>query len=145
VRTDLERLLAYEDDTAGSVMTTTLVSVTKHATVSMAIALLAGRPGDRSELDGVLVVDDGVLVGDVSLFDLLLADRLTPVADLVARGRTATVHETAALADVVEIFIDSRGTSVVVVDDQQRPVGRILADDVIDALLEDRRLARRAS
>ena len=78
-------------------------------------------------------------------FDLLLADRLSPVADLVAHGRTATVHETDALVDVVEIFIDSRGTSVVVIDGSARPVGRILADDVIDALLEDRRLARRAS
>jgi CBS domain-containing protein len=146
VRTELERLLAYDDDTAGSVMTTTLLLVTKYATVSMAIALLAGRVVDRSELDGVLVVDDaGMLVGDVSLFDLLLADRVSLVADLAARGRTATVHETDALEDVVEIFIDSRGTSVVVVDDMRRPVGRILADDVIDALLEDRRLARRAS
>ena len=38
-------------------------------------------------------------------------------------------------------FVDLR----VVVDDGGKPVGRILADDVIDALLEDHRLGRRSS
>jgi CBS domain-containing protein/sporulation protein YlmC with PRC-barrel domain len=146
VRSGLERLLAYEDDTAGSVMTTTLVLVAIDDTVATAIARLAARAGERNELDGVLVVDgDGVLVGDVSLFDLLIADRLLPVVALVSERPRATVNETDALEEVVEIFIDSRGTSVVVVDDTSRPLGRILADDVIDALLEDRRLVRRAS
>jgi len=46
---------------------------------------------------------------------------------------------------VLTSFVDSRGSSLVVVDSDGRPVGRILADDVIDALLEDHRLGKRAS
>jgi hypothetical protein len=39
---------------------------------------------------------------------------------------------------VAERLIDARRMSVVVVDDDDRPVGRILADDVIDALMPER-------
>ena len=40
--------------------------------------------------------------------------------------------------EVAERLIDARRMSVVVVDDDDRPVGRILADDVIDALMPER-------
>jgi CBS domain-containing protein len=42
----------------------------------------------------------------------------------------------------VKTFIDSRGSSLLVVDDEDRPVGRILADDLVDALMPDRGLVR---
>ncbi len=44
----------------------------------------------------------------------------------------------APLDEVVERFIDSRGSSLLVIDDDDRPVGRILADDLVDALVPDR-------
>ncbi|CAB4883747.1 unannotated protein [freshwater metagenome] len=56
-----------------------------------------------------------------------------------------TVHDKEHVDEVLERFVDSRGTSLVVVNDGGKPVGRILADDVIDALLEDHRLGRRSS
>ncbi|MGZ4765795.1 MAG: CBS domain-containing protein [Ilumatobacteraceae bacterium] len=146
VRTGLNKLLAYEQGTAGSVMTTTMVVVTSTVTVDEVIAMLTRRTEDRMEIDGVLVVDeDGALVDDVSLYDLLVAPRASTLASLVSPPFPATVHEADELGDVLSVFIDSRDTSVVVIDDAARPVGRILADDVIDALVADRRLARRAS
>jgi Mg/Co/Ni transporter MgtE len=39
---------------------------------------------------------------------------------------------------VVERLTDSRRSSLLVVDEEQRPVGRILADDIIDALVSPR-------
>ncbi|MGZ4723887.1 MAG: magnesium transporter MgtE N-terminal domain-containing protein [Ilumatobacteraceae bacterium] len=146
VRIGLSKLLAYELGTAGSVMTTTMVVVTSTVTVDEVIAMLTRRTEDRMEIDGVLVVDeDGALVDDVSLYDLLVAPRASTLASLVSPPFPATVHEADELGDVLSVFIDSRDTSVVVIDDASRPVGRILADDVIDALVADRRLARRAS
>ena len=49
---------------------------------------------------------------------------------------TVGVHD--PLVEVVDRLVDSRATSVVVVDADDRPVGRILADDLIDALVPDR-------
>jgi CBS domain-containing protein len=41
----------------------------------------------------------------------------------------------APFEEVVERLIDNRRSSVVVVDGDRRPIGRILADDVVDALV----------
>ena len=48
---------------------------------------------------------------------------------------TVDIH--AGVSEVAERLIDTRRMSVVVVDDG-RPVGRILADDVLDVLLPER-------
>jgi CBS-domain-containing membrane protein len=54
-----------------------------------------------------------------------------------------TVAADVMLEEVVEAFVENRGSSVVVVDEDQRPIGRILADDLVDALLpEDARSLR---
>jgi CBS domain-containing protein len=44
----------------------------------------------------------------------------------------------APFEEVVERLIDNRRSSIVVVDGDGRPVGRILADDVVDALVPGR-------
>ncbi len=49
---------------------------------------------------------------------------------------TVGIH--ARVGEVAERLIDARRMSVVVVDDDDRPVGRILADDVLDALMPER-------
>jgi CBS domain-containing protein len=146
VRRELSLLLAYDKDTAGSMMTTAMVIVPESKTVGEVIAMLPEFRTDRSDIDGVLLVDSlGRLVDDVSLFELLITDRETPLSTLVAPPYPVTVTDDASIEDVLTSFVDSRGSSLVVVDSDGRPVGRILADDVIDALLEDHRLGKRAS
>ena len=62
----------------------------------------------------------------------------TVLADLVGEAEPVTVGIHAQVAEVAERLIDARRMSVVVVDEEDRPVGRILADDVIDALMPER-------
>ena len=69
----------------------------------------------------------------------------TTSSSLVSPPYPVTVQDRAPIEEVLTSFVDSRGSSLVVVDSDGRPVGRILADDVIDALLEDHRLGKRAS
>jgi CBS domain-containing protein len=38
------------------------------------------------------------------------------------------------LDEVIDEFANNRGSSIIVVDDKNKPVGRILADDLVDAL-----------
>ncbi len=146
VRNELALLLAYDEDTAGSMMTNVMVVVSLNTTVEQAIAKLGDFVEDRGDIDGVLIVDDsGRLIDDISLFELLLADRSATVGSLTGAPYPVTVHDKEHVDEVLERFVDSRGTSLVVVNDGGKPVGRILADDVIDALLEDHRLGRRSS
>ena len=60
--------------------------------------------------------------------------KTTTVGDLLGEREPVMVGVEAKLAEVAERLIESRHSSVVVVDDDGRPLGRILADDVVDAL-----------
>jgi Mg/Co/Ni transporter MgtE len=86
----------------------------------------------------VVVDDDGRLMDDVTVLELFLADPETAVAALVGPPWPVTVALADEVDDVINRLVDSRRTSVVVLDDEGRPVGRIMADDAIDALVGDR-------
>ncbi|SEL04994.1 magnesium transporter MgtE N-terminal domain-containing protein [Streptacidiphilus jiangxiensis] len=139
----LRELLAYPEDTAGGSMTTTLVTARREQTVGEIRAELATSAEHRTEIDAVaLVTEDGLLLADIPLFDLAVAeDRTTmgEVADWLSQfTRDEAVAATARLGEVAERLVASRASSLLVVDDERRPVGRILADDVLDYLLPAR-------
>lgn len=137
----LSGLLGYRENQAGGFMTTTLVRAHPAETVAAVRERLAERAEHRSEIDAVAVVDDqGRLVGDVPLFDLLVAAAQTTLADLLAADGQpvpVTVAADAGVEQVASQLIDSRRSSVLVIDAEDRPLGRILADDVLDALFPD--------
>ncbi|MCU1345965.1 MAG: proteinMgtE intracellular protein [Acidimicrobiia bacterium] len=132
---ELTELLTHQQGTAGSVMTSHLVMATSTDTVAGIQLRLRSELEHRADVDAVLVVDEhGVLVDDLQLFELFTGEPHAPVGDLIGEPWPLTVHVSTPLGEVVERFIDARGSSIVVVDDDNRPVGRILADDLVDAL-----------
>ena len=82
-----------------------------------------------------MVDSDGRLLDDVSLFELVVSPDGATLADLVGEPWPVTVTPDEPLENVVEALAANRGSSLVVVDADGRPVGRILADDVVDALV----------
>ena len=120
-------------------MTTHLVMVPEGTSVSAVRDRLRDETEHRADVDRVLVIDrDGSLVDDLALFDLFLADATATVDDLVEPPWPVTVRGDASLEEVVARLVDSRVASVVVVDESDRPIGRILADDVVDALVPEK-------
>jgi Mg/Co/Ni transporter MgtE len=135
----LRALLLYREGSAGGVMTTNLVLVRPHQTVGQVRRILRSQAEHQADVDAVIIVDDtGRLVHDIGLFELLVASKDDAVIDVAGPPEPVTVHPDAPLDEVVDRFIDSRGSSVLVIDDDERPVGRILADDLVDALVPDR-------
>lgn len=135
----LRRLLGYDEHTAGGLMNPVLVTAVESDSVAVVVERLREQAEHLGELDAICVLDDdGVLIDDVSMVELLLAQTDTTIAQLVGPPWPVTVAIDAPLREVVEQFIDARRQSVVVLDDEGRPVGRILADDVVDALVPDR-------
>ena len=137
--TDLLRLLGYNEHEAGGFMTTAFLVAPTTETVASLAARLAGHEDCPEELDAVALVDhEGRLLWDLPLLQLLVNPGQTLLADLVGEAEPVTVGIHAQVAEVAERLIDARRMSVIVVDEEDRPVGRILADDVIDALLPER-------
>jgi Mg/Co/Ni transporter MgtE len=117
-------------------MTSRLVLCRPDDTVNEVRRRLRTEAEHRADIDGVLVVDDdGRLLDDVSLFELVVSPDGATLADLVGEPWPVTVTPDQPLDDVVEALAANRGSSLVVVDPDGRPVGRILADDVVDALV----------
>ncbi len=141
--TRLRRLLRYPAGTAGGLMTSHLVLVKADAVVEQVREQLRADDEHRADVDAVIVVDDaGRMLDDVSVFELFLAEPTRPLGAFVAAPAPVTVAPDADLEVVVEAFIESRGSSLLVVDSHGAPVGRILADDLVDALAEPRRFTR---
>jgi CBS domain-containing protein len=135
----LRRLLAYPADRAGGFMTTDLVTVDEQEPIAALRERLRQLAGEQPDLDTVAAVDrDGRLVDVISILELLLADHGQRVGELVGPPWPVTVGPEADVAEVAEALADNRRNSLLVVDDQGRPIGRIGADDVVDALLPER-------
>ncbi|MCU1491256.1 MAG: putative magnesium transporter [Acidimicrobiaceae bacterium] len=135
---ELTSLLAYDEHSAGGIMTTLLAVIDADETVASAEQRLVELAEHRGEIDAVVVVDaSGALVGDVPLFDLLIADHARRIGELCEDEAPVTAAPDTSLRDVAVALIESRRSSVLVLDGD-RPVGRILADDVVDALLPER-------
>jgi CBS domain-containing protein len=139
---ELTALLTYPEDTAGGFMTTVLARASTADTIGDVERIVAGYREHRAEIDGVLIYDDdGYLVADLPLFDLIAyPDDNTVAAVLAAEGHPTplTVRADGGVDEVAELLIRTRRASLLVVDADDRPIGRILADDVLDALLPER-------
>jgi hypothetical protein len=135
---ELTRLLGYSENEAGGFMTTAMVTAPLTETLGQLVTRLAEGEGCPDELDAVALVDDeGRLVWDLPLLQLVVNPSDMLLGDLVGEAEPLTVDIHAGIGEVAERLIDTRRMSIVVVDDG-RPVGRIMADDVIDVLLPER-------
>jgi CBS domain-containing protein len=134
----LGALLGYAEDTAGGFMTTTIVSAGIEETVSAVVDRLVEARDHDADIDAVAVVDSrGRLVADLPLLDLLIALRQhqgTQVGSLIGDEDPVTVSPDTPADEVAKQLVGARRLSLVVVEDE-RPIGRILADDVLDALV----------
>ncbi len=138
----LRQLLGYGEDEAGGIMTTALVTAKSGDKVKKVTDRLSEARDHDVDLDAVAVVDsDGRLLGDVEVLDILFALRAssdTRMSALLDEEDVVTVHPKTPINDVANQLVETRRRSMVVVDDDGRPIGRILADDVLDAVVPTR-------
>ncbi|MFP4037528.1 MAG: magnesium transporter [Desulfobacteraceae bacterium] len=137
VSEELEKLLPYEEDTAGGIMALEFVAVSSTATVQEAIDNIRRKREEVGDLFYVFVVDGkGRLAGVVSLKDLVLASPDAKIGD-VMNPEVISVHVDLDQEEVARLFKRYDLVSAPVVDDDYKLVGRITHDDVIDVLEEE--------
>ena len=130
----LRTLLGYEPMTAGGLMSPELVAVYTQATQAEALDRIR-RAADPSEsLAWLFVINTHRRYrGAVSLPDLVRAEPDALVTDLVSHQRSVRVD--AELEDVARAMTDYDLTVVPVLDDDERPIGVITVDDILELLL----------
>ncbi len=136
-RNDINHLLRYPDDSAGSLMTVEFVDLRAKMTVSEAIVRIRRIGLDKETCNICYVVDDQrILLGTVALRYLLIMDENAIIGDIMNKNvisiNTMTDQEEAARMCQKYDF-----TAMPVVDNEGRMVGIITIDDVIDILQEE--------
>ena len=138
-RAETEKLLAYEPDSAGGLMTTEFVSVSQDTPVEEALgAVRRIARSERVEAMNTIYATDsnGRVQGVMSLRELLAAPEGAKVAD-VAWKEVQTVPVTADREQVARVTREYDLVAVPVVDGNGVIQGVVTVDDVIDALVEE--------
>ncbi len=136
-RNDIRRLLSYPDGSAGSIMTTDYASLPENITVSEALEQLRRQAPDRETIYYVYILeDDRKLDGFITLRQLILAKPNALLADIMERDVFA-VRVDDDQEKVAQEMAKFDFLAIPVVDNQNRLVGIITHDDVIDVLQEE--------
>jgi magnesium transporter len=138
-RAETEKLLAYEPDTAGGLMTTEFVSVSEDTPVDEALAAVRriARSERREAMNTIYTTDSaGRVKGVMSLRELLAAPEGGKVSD-IAWQEVQTVPVTSDREEVAKLVREYDLVAVPVVDENGVIQGVVTVDDVIDALVEE--------
>ncbi|NLZ69845.1 MAG: magnesium transporter [Clostridiaceae bacterium] len=133
----INHFLRYEEDSAGSLMTAEMIHLRSEMTVGEAIQRVRDY-GEYCEVinTGYVTLPDRVLEGYISLRTLLTSSDDELVGDLmetdVISARTGDDQE-----EVAHLFSRYDLLSLPVVDNENRLVGIITIDDVVDVIQEE--------
>lgn len=137
MRKMINEILKYPEDSAGSIMTTEYVSLRPNMTVEDAIKRIRRTGVDKETINTCYVTeDDRHLLGYVTVRGLLLAEEDALMRDImhaeVISALTTEDRETVALN-----FTKYDLSAMPVVDEENRLVGIVTVDDVMDVLQEE--------
>lgn len=136
-REQLESMLTYPEDSAGGLMDANPIEVRANVKVGTVLRYLRLLETLPAQTDMLMVVDrDGGYQGALRLSTLVTADLEARVQDLMHTDLAGiSVHMPAS--DVARLFQDHDLLSAPVVDDNNRLIGRITVDDVVDLIREN--------
>ena len=134
---DLTELLEYGEETAGGIMAREYVTVQPGWTLQEATEEVRRHADDVDEIYTAYVVDEtGVLVGVMSLKQLLLSPAGVPVRDVMETD-FISVSVDVDQEEIGEIVQRYDLLSVPVVDVDGTMLGRITIDDVVDVIRDE--------
>ncbi|MEO5799042.1 MAG: magnesium transporter [Gemmatimonadales bacterium] len=131
-RADVDRLLRYDEETAGGLMTTHLVTVTDLDTVALALEAVRRQAEDVDDVTEIFVVDTARrLVGSLSFKQLVITAQSRLVRD-VMEDADIRVGAEVDQEEVARIMSRYDLVALPVVDPNGRLLGRVTYDDVSD-------------
>ncbi len=137
-RKEINELLKYPEDSAGSIMTTEFVTLRPKMTAEESIKRIRRTGIDKETIYTCYVADDktGKLSGIISIRTLLIAEDDDVVEDLMETN-VISVNTLDDQEDVVHLFNKYNFLALPVVDTENRLVGIVTVDDAIDVMEEE--------
>jgi CBS domain-containing protein len=136
---EVKELREYDEDEAGSLMTTEYIALPEHLTADETINELRRLAPEAETIYYIYVIDNEEhLVGVLSLRELIIAKPDTKLAGIM-RTKVITVGDEAPIEDCVSMIRKYDLLALPVLDSEEVLVGIITVDDVIDAVIPPRK------
>ena len=136
-RTQINRLLKYPDNSAGSLMAMEYIHLKKGLTIKESLDRIRKQKDDFVSYDSCFVTDAArTLLGYVTIKDMLINDPETLIDDIMQECE----HKVNTLTDQEEVamlFKDYNYSTLPVVDMEERLVGVITIDDIVDIMEQE--------
>ena len=138
MRSSINQILRYPENSAGSIMTTEYVSLRPHMTVEEAILRIRRQGIDKETIYTCYVLEkDRTLTGLVTVKDLLLADDdEMKIEDLMLTNLISVTTQTDQ-EEVARMFNKYNFLALPVVDGENRMVGIVTFDDAMDVMEDE--------
>jgi magnesium transporter len=133
----IRSLMSYDEDTAGGLMNTEVIRINLNLTKKDAIDEIIRQSEEIEEFYTVNVVDDhNVFKGIVSLKDIIKAKGNAKITEMI-NADVVYVKADTDQEEVAKLISQYNLTSIPVVDDDMKLLGRVTFDDVIDVLEDE--------
>jgi magnesium transporter len=134
---DIQELLSYDEDSAGGLMAKELVKVNENWTITKCVREMRTQASEVKRVHSIYVVDDeNVLIGRLSLKDLLTANEKAKVKSIfIPKVDYVNINEKGE--EVAKLMAKYDLEAVPVVDDKKKLLGRITIDDIVDFIKEE--------
>ena len=137
VSDEVKDLLKYPEDSAGGIMQSELISLGKQATINDAFQAVVSAKEEIENIHNIFVVDEeNKLIGTVPLQRLITMKRFTPILEVLDED-IPSVPADMDQEDVARLFKKYDLVSMGVVDKEQRLLGQITIDDIMDTIQEE--------
>ncbi|MBE5901251.1 MAG: magnesium transporter [Lachnospiraceae bacterium] len=135
-RKQINELLKYPKDSAGSMMTVEYVNIKKNMTVGEAITRIRKMASDSETVYTVYVTENRKLIGLVTVKDLLISQDEERIEDIMETN-IITLSTSDDQEDVAKMFNKYGFLAFPVVDKEDRLVGIITVDDAMEVLQDE--------
>lgn len=135
-RNQINVLLNYPDDSAGSIMTTEYVDLRKHTTVAQAMTHIKRVGIHKETIYTCYILEHRKLVGIVTAKDLMTMDDNTTMEEIMETDiKSVTTHTDQE--EVVRLFRKYDLLALPVVDADNLMVGIVTVDDAMDVMVDE--------
>ena len=132
---EIKELMAYKDETVGSLMSKEFISFNIDVTVAETIDILREMEPDEEMMYYIFIVDDEEkLQGFVTLKDLIMNKSDAKLADIMEKDIT-TIKVDDDIEDTIEISTKYDLLSIPVVDKNDKLCGVVILHDIVDEFL----------
>ena len=137
MRKEINEILRYPENSAGSIMTTEYVSLRPNMTVEESILRIRRTGVDKETIYTCYVTKNRTLIGLVTVKDLLLAQDDETTIDEIMETNVISVNTHTDQEEVARMFSKYDFLALPVVDAENRMVGIVTFDDAMDVMEDE--------